>query len=76
MTPDTSSDAVFSEKWATAMRRLPADEQAEMLLAAQTLLRHPAAVSTPLEAELHVLIEQLHAARPGTSGATPPDASE
>lgn len=76
MTPDIGTDSVSSEKWAIAMRRLPADEQAGMLLAAQTLLRHPEAVSTPLEAELLVLREQLHAARPGRSGAMPANVSQ
>lgn len=76
MTPDTSAEAVFSEKWAIAMRRLPSDEQSEMLLAAQTLLRHADAVSTPLETELHVLTEQLRAARPGWTLAPSADVSE
>lgn len=72
MTPDTSANAVSGTTWALAMRRLPAEEQEAMLRAAQALLRHPEAVSAPLESELHVLAEELLAAR---RGPTAPDSS-
>lgn len=57
MPQDTSE-----ETWAVQMRALAPDEQADMLAGAVRLLKHPEAISAPLESEARVFMEQAYLA--------------
>lgn len=60
MTQLMSDSDVAKARWTARMQSLPAAEQADMLAGVFQLLRRPDAISTPLEAELQVLAEQVY----------------
>lgn len=53
------TEDLANEAWTAHLGKLTSVQQGILLNSARSLLQHPAAISDPLEAEAHVLVEQI-----------------